>query len=182
MKENLGHLMLDIESLGNKSNSVVLSVAAVEFNMETGDTGRVFYEQCSIQSGLDIGLKINSDTILWWLEQGEKAIKEAFQGKQHIANMLKNFTFFLEELGTAELKLWGNSNRFDMGLLENAYNALNKEIPWKYEMERDVRTLVSFYPEIKKNTKFEGVKHNPVDDCYHQIKYCVETWKKIQLI
>ena len=35
-------------------------------------------------------------------------------------------------------------------------------------------------PEIKKNCTFEGDKHDPVDDCRHQIKYLVETLKSIQ--
>ena len=179
MKENLGHLMLDIETMANGSNSALLSLGAVEFDIRTGKIGRIFYEKCTLQSNIDVGLKINGENVKWWMEQSIEARNEVMSGEQHLSNMLRNFTFFLEDIGTAELQLWGNSNRFDLGILEDAYNAVNKKIPWKYTLERDVRTLVSFYPDYKYNEIFTGVPHKSVDDCLHQIKYCVKIWNKL---
>lgn len=73
-------------------------------------------------------------------------------------------------------KYGGNSARFDLGLLENAYDKAMLSIPWKFYQERCVRTLVSFNPEIKNNLEFTGTAHNALADCYHQIKYCNLTW------
>lgn len=177
--ENLGNLMIDIESFGNKSKGALVSIGAVEFDMKTGEIGKVFYEKCSLQSSIDAGLNVNGDTINWWMNQSDEARKEVTSGNQSLSKLLWKFTEFVQSLKPSDLEVWGNSNRFDMGLLEDAYESINKKIPWKYVNERDVRTLVSFNPEIKKNTKFEGTKHNPVDDCYFQIKYCVEIYKSI---
>lgn len=181
MEENkFAHVMLDLETLGNVSNSVIASIAAVAFNIETGETGPQFYQRASIQSCLDIGLTVNGSTIQFWMEQENDARAELFKDTQNISAVLFNFRKFLEQLGT--VYMWGNSARFDLGILENAYLKLgNKQIPWNYSLERDVRTLVWFAPEIKKNEPFIGVKHNPIDDCLHQIKYCSKTWQKIVL-
>lgn len=174
-------LMIDIESMGNKSGSAILSIAAVNFDIKTGQIGKIFYEKCKLQSCLESGLKVDGDTIKWWMEQSDEARKEVMDGKQSLSNLLRNFTIFVESLNPSDLKIWGNSNRFDLGLIEDAYISLNKKIPWKYSLERDVRTLVSFASEIKLEEEFMGVKHNPVDDCLHQIKYCVKIYNKIKI-
>ena len=33
--KSLGHLMLDLETMGNKSNAALLSIGAVEFDIKT---------------------------------------------------------------------------------------------------------------------------------------------------
>ena len=60
--------------------------------------------------------------------------------------VLTDFTGFC----SYDYEIWGNSPRFDLGILQDAYRALNMKIPWDFRKERDVRTLVSFIPEIKK--------------------------------
>lgn len=190
-KENLGHLMVDIETLGNSSNSVICSIAAIEFDLATGETGRSFNKNISIQSCLDFGLKVDGSTIKWWFEQDKLAQIKLFKDAESLNFVLRRFFKFILELccpGTdhsshgyklfkSDLQIWGNSNRFDLGILENAYKAVGIDVPWMHWNERDVRTLVSFAPEIKKNMSFEGIKHDPIADCIHQIKYCSATYK-----
>jgi hypothetical protein len=88
---------------------------------------------------------------------------------------------FVNQVGTGS-KVWGNSARFDLGILEVAYTACKMVIPWQFWNERDVRTLVAFAPEIKANEPFLGDKHDPLHDCLHQIKYCHKTYKTLTLI
>jgi hypothetical protein len=179
MKDNLGNIMVDIEALGRKTDSVIISICAIEFDLNTGETNRIFYEKCNIQSCLDAGLKVDGDTISWWMKQDDKSRLEVVSGTQSLSNMLFKFTNFIQELKSSNLCIWGNSNRFDMGLLESSYTKLKKNIPWKFSLERDVRTLVSFSPNIKKEMEFIGTKHYPVDDCLHQIKYCTKIWNTL---
>lgn len=174
---NLEHLMLDIETLGNKGKSVILSIGAVEFDLETGITGKEFHKHISIESCLEDGLQIDADTLMWWFGQDKKAKDKIVNSeKAHLTTVLYAFEDFVINKG---YQVWGNSARFDCGELQNAYNVVNGEIPWDFRKERDVRTLVSFAPEVKKNFKFEGVPHDALDDCKHQIGYCVEIWNKI---
>lgn len=177
-KDNMNQIMIDIETMGNGSNSALVSLAAVKFDMVTGEKGDVFYKKIDLKSCLDIGLKVNADTIMWWLKQSEDARKELYQGEKfNIADVLKEFSSFC----SYEYEIWGNSPRFDLGIMQDAYRALNMKIPWDFRKERDVRTLVSFIPEIKNNWIHKGVGHNPVDDCYNQIDYCSKIWNKITI-
>ncbi len=176
-EKKLGHLMLDLETLGNKSNSAILSIGAVEFDIETGETGREFYERIDLQSCLDKGLIVNSSTIYWWLEQNEKARKEVSKGGNNLEIVLRNLHLFMNTLGN--FQIWGNGVRFDVGILEDAYFACKFDIPWSFRNERDVRTLVSFAPKIKEHYPFSGIEHNPISDCKYQISYCSAIWNKL---
>ena len=46
----------------------------------------------------------------------------------------------------------------------------------------DVRTVVALNPSIKKKSKFDGVAHDALYDCLHQIKYLTDTLKTIKII
>lgn len=178
----LGHLMLDLETMGNASNSSIVSIGAVEFDLQTGLLGREFYEVVNLQSCLDKGLIINASTLYWWLMQGEAARKQICKPSDSLQCVLEKLKSFMGCLG--DFQIWGNSARFDIGILESAYRALGYEsitLPWNFRNERDVRTLVSFAPQIKEQHPFTGVLHNPIDDCKHQISYCTAIWKKLNI-
>ena len=55
----LGHVMLDLETMGRDSNAVICSIGVVEFDINTGETGREFFAKVDIQSCLDRGLTVN---------------------------------------------------------------------------------------------------------------------------
>lgn len=170
------HIMIDIETMGNGSNTAIVSIGAVKFDLNTGETGDTFYKIVDLQSCLDIGLNVKGSTIMWWLSQSEESRKELYENKgKSIDVVLEDFSKFC----TTEYEVWGNSPRFDLGILHDAYRKLNLDISWNFRKERDVRTLVSFAPDIKENYKFEGVLHNALNDCYNQIGYCVEIWNKL---
>lgn len=189
MANNLKHLMIDIETMGTTSNSVICSIAAVQFDLKTGMVGHSFFDTISIQSCLDVGLKIDADTLKWWLGQSDKAREMLFVSNKPLPVVLIDFnTFLAETYGIKEggnlpdidsLQIWGNGSRFDLGILGNAFRSCGMPIPWLPWNERDVRTLVSLAPQIKKQTEFEGVKHNPLHDCLHQIDYCSKTYQYI---
>ena len=178
-KQKFTDLMVDIETLGTKSYALILSVAIVEFNMITGEIGDNIYLKISINDSLLNDFKIEGDTLIWWMNQ-DKDAKIVFDNKNSFkcVDALTHITKFI--LNKEYLKIWGNSARFDLGLLQNYYNKFNMNIPWKYGNERDVRTLVDFYPDIKKELVFDGIKHDALADCLHQIKYCSLIYNKIK--
>ena len=165
--------MLDLETMGTKSNSAIISIGAVEFDILIGKTGREFYRNVSLQSCISLGLIVDADTIMWWMEQSQAARKSLTEGEVISINQaLVDFREFCNK----EYQIWGNSARFDLGLMQDAYNKANIDIPWDFRKEKCVRTLVSFNPEVKKNLDFKGTAHNALAECYHQIKYCNLTW------
>ena len=159
-------VMLDLETLGNKSNSALLSIGAVEFNIETGETGREFYKVIDLQSCLDKGLIVNGSTFYWWMKKSDEARNAICEENVDLASALMAFNAWMHDC-VQETNIWGNGARFDIGILEDAYVACGyQKMPWGFRFERDVRTLVSFAP-------------HPIDDCKHQISYCHSIKKKL---
>src|SRR5688572_29191140 len=128
----MNDIMIDIETLSNRSYAVICSIGAVEFDLATGETGREFYQRVDIQSCLNAGLRVNGSTIQWWLQQSEEARNElAMPGATFLTTALQAFANpGLFNWNNA--KVWGNGARFDLGLLSDAYNACKLEIPWKH--------------------------------------------------
>jgi hypothetical protein len=172
--EKFKHLMLDIETMGNESFSSIVSIGALEFDIETGETGKEFYVNVDLQSCMDLGLIVNASTIMWWLNQNEQARNDLTDRPVlPIQKALIEFAKFCNK----DCQVWGNSARFDCGILQNAYNKAGIVVPWKHWNERCVRTLVSFNPEIKSNYPSAGTTHNAISDCYFQVGYCSAIWK-----
>lgn len=171
------NIMIDLETMGHNSNSAIVSIAAIPFDINTGEIAPAFVMNIDLDSCLKAGLHVTAGTVWWWLAQSDKARQGIAENPSSLQSVLGLFKIFLEEHENASL--WGNSARFDLGLLENAYNILGYETPWKFWNERCLRTLSSLSPEIKKSITFEGTEHNPVDDCLHQIKYCVAIMNKL---
>lgn len=172
------HLMVDIETMGNQSFSAIVSIGALEFDLSTGETGKEFYCKIDLQSCIDNGLIMNASTVLWWLRQN-KAARLELTGSEGLTleQGLKQFSDFI---GDKDPFIWGNSARFDLGILQNAYNVLNKAIPWDFRKERCLRTLVSFNEEIKQNWDYKGTAHNALSDCYNQVGYASKIYKKLK--
>ena len=167
------HIMLDIETMGNQSYSSIVSIGAVKFDIESGKIGETFCVNVDLQSCIDLGLIINADTVIWWMKQSQDALKKLKENPVPIMDALALFSDFCSN----DYQIWGNSASFDCGILKNAYDKAMLPAPWSFWNERDVRTLVSFNPEIKGNYKNKGVAHNAIDDCLFQIGYCCEIWK-----
>lgn len=179
--KKLGHVMLDLETMANKSNAAIVSIGAVEFDLNTGETGREFYMRIDLQSALDRGLIINGSTVYWWLQQNEDARREVCRKGEDLSLVLEKFAAFMVEIDP-DVQIWGNGARFDIGILEDAYVACGfQKMPWDFRKERDVRTLVSFKPSIKEHYPFpfNDIAHHPIADCKYQIGYCTAIWQKL---
>jgi hypothetical protein len=170
------NLMIGLETLGTGVDSVILSIAAVEFCLQTGKTGRCFYREIDLESSMGWGFKIDADTLKWWINQGDEA-KKIFgdTGKVEVYTALAAFRDF----SVNHEFFWGNSARFDLGILNWAVERMSIDVWWDFRNERDLRTLVGLMPHIKEAHIFDGVKHNALVDCLNQVKYCSETWKAI---
>lgn len=172
------HLMIDLETLGNKPGALVVSLSAVQFDIKTGDIGERIEQFLPLEDSVTYGLDLDLSTVIWWLGQDKEAQKRLLDGIESakcevLYDVLLTFNnWVMSTFGNYEYEIWGNSARFDLGILSKVYEEVGLDVPWNHRNERDVRTLVSFAPQIKDSMAFEGVKHNGLDDCFHQIKYC----------
>lgn len=172
----MNHIMIDLETMGNTSFSAITAIAAVRFDVLTGMTGESFFAHVDLKSCLEAGLHVDASTVTWWMEQ-EDDVRKAFTGRSGIPleMALRKFSDFCRGDGY----VWGNSARFDLGLLQNAHNLLKIPIPWDFRKELDCRTMNWLIPEIRINTPRKGSAHNPIDDCLFQISYVCDIYTSL---
>ena len=194
--ERFGDIMVDLETLGTRQDTIVLEISAVEFNRHTGEIGEVFDAKLDIDDQLSYRRSLSRETLQWWFKQDEAAIKNVFDDvggiKFETSTALFEFSNFVERCDNKcnsdsdrrVVKLWGNGSIFDLGILQNMYETCIRKVklPWKFWAVNDVRTIVDLNPDVKKNCEFDGTPHCAVDDCKHEIKYLVETLKTIKVV
>jgi len=123
-KNHLGHIMIDIETAPDESTSI-LSIAAVEFCLKTGRTGRIFYE------------RVNSQTSFYKVLYNFRVFLGAFN---HGA--LHNLP-----------EICANRISYYSLLLQNAYQSIYIPFPWVLLQECDIQTLNSAIKETPLNKK-----------------------------
>lgn len=171
-------IMVDIETLGRKPNSVITSIGAVVFNIETGEILSKFHQNICPISCEKYGLTVDLSTIMWWMGQVNKPWTEDPKDINVVLSDLSDFVSEAVELNN--FRVWANSPAFDLVLLKTAYEkVLNmKKSPWNFRNEMCVRTLNNMFPEVRASITVE-TSHDALDDCIQQIKWVVEIWKKI---
>lgn len=178
-----GHIMFDLETLDSKNTSCILSIGAVEFNLNTGEIGDTLYITVDLQSCINEGLTIGADTIMWWFKQSNEARERIYNSVGvELEDALEQVFKFVKDCGGDKVHVWGNGATFDISILENAFYKFFTELPWKFYNVRDLRTIVDINPKIKKECVFDGVKHDAIADCKYQIKYLCDTYKTIKVV
>lgn len=171
-------VMVDLETMGKKVNSKLLSIGACEFDITTGDIGRKFHMQINLDKCFG---EYDASTIIWWMKQSDEARSKFYDnGKgKDIKQVLSEFSAWYPTKAT----IWGNGATFDIGKLQYQYDRISVEAPWEYYNENDVRTIVrlgkvkGFDP--KRDMPFVGVKHDALCDAIHQAKYVSAIYKRI---
>jgi len=184
-KNYMNDIMLDIETLDTEGYPVILSIAAVEFDITTGGTGDEFYKVINLRSSLDHGFNLSADTLLWWMEKDE-LLRKKFCKDSKVLFSIKDALVGLDDWFSdwsyrKQSQVWGRGPSFDQAILRNAYRKLGfSGVPWNVKNERCVRTMEMLYPEIKANHVRTGMDHDPSSDCKNQIAYVCEIYKRIK--
>lgn len=174
--------MIDLETLGTKNDSVFTNIGVQQFDVETGIMGDTILLYVDWQSALDTGRKMDASTIKWWLKQGEEARSDmlAYEGirLEHALTQLNDFLLIRSSYPI----VWGNGATFDIGMLEDAYNALGMNIPWKHYNVNDCRTVERMAREVgvtRDQFVREGTHHNALADATYQAAYISAMWRAI---
>jgi hypothetical protein len=168
--------MLDFETLGQSADTAVLSLGAVIFTRDAFIETR--YWSFSLHGQIASGKRtVNADTLLWWLGQGDGA-KRVFQESNDVGTLLKDFAppfvAFVKKAGS-DVRVWSNGATFDIPIIEHILSQQGQPVPWKFWNQRCYRTMKACFGIDK---KFEGVKHNALDDSKHQANCLMEYWAK----
>lgn len=170
-------VMLDLETLGNVSNSVIVSIGVVKFN--ENELGEGFHCNVDIDSCLAYGLKVSGPTIRWWMDQSEEARAVFQQNGLPLPEALERFSYFF---GDAK-ELWANGVSFDESILGNAYKACGMIPPWKFWGVMDYRTVKNMVPRsvFEACLRKPQVAHNALSDAEAQAQTLINLMKHIKV-
>lgn len=173
------HVMIDLETLGLHADCVILSIGAIEFDLDSGDIGNSLGRNVEIEDQLKRGRRITGDTLKFWLAQERDALDSCLRAAVPLESALYDFGEFLYD---NEIKfIWANGVAFDIGILQNAFNSIPLPLPWAYYNVRDFKTLRELL-EPPSTIIERRSEHNALADCKFQIQYLCAIWKQFQKI
>lgn len=143
MVEKMGseerHIMLDLETLGKGGNAVISQIGGCIFQpcAKEWNVGSFQY-YIDPQSCIDVGMKMDWDTIQWWLKQSEEA-RAGFQGTT--MSIVEALGILKQASWSTMRGVWSHGACFDIPILENAFKLCGQKTPWNFKTVRDTRTL-----------------------------------------
>lgn len=167
-------LMIDLETLGTKPNSAILSIGAVAF--DNNGIHDEFYVNVNIVSSTLHKFDMDPDTLYWWLEQDSKAGQVLSKDKKtaEVALSMLN-DFIVNDVGFPS-EVWANSPSFDLVMLKNYQSKLGFTELWPFWVERDFRTFLSL-------TGAERIKpivsHDALEDARAQAQTIINYYSKV---
>lgn len=169
-------VMVDIETLSTDPRAVVLSVAVVTFDQEFG-AGFEILHYPHVQTQIDLGRKVDADTVSWWMRQSDAARTSAFEGQS--IQSLEDVTSVV----AGATRIWANAPSFDLVILESMIRDLGRPVPWSFRASRCVRTIRDL-ADIERDWKPDTGRftaHDPVSDCRWQIALVREARSRLFL-
>lgn len=185
------HVMIDTETLGRTPGSVVRSVAAVEFNPQTGETGRQKVWKIDLTDSIRYGFKVEASTLKWWMMQSDEARREFVEGAETpLEDFLEDFMQFIAATDEGnDFTLWCLQLDFDVAMLRSMYSWYNLNVyrcdeevlPWDFRKVRDVRPYMDALDSAGLLPPKVADRHTPLADCLAQIN-CVHLVEKNNLV
>ncbi|URQ88230.1 3'-5' exoribonuclease [Pseudoalteromonas sp. SCSIO 43088] len=166
--------MLDLETMGLEPKAAILSIGIVPMNLAARKIGEGFYTRVNLESCQKLGMNIDANTVLWWLQESQEARDEfkANYAHTHITTALAAVSRFIsKQAGDTmmdQIRVWGNGSMMDNALLRAAYDMADKPIPWLYSGDMCFRTLRALAPNVER-VKPE-IAHHALSDAEAQAK------------
>lgn len=181
----MNHLMIDLETMGNKPIAPIIALGAVLFEPSTGELGSEYYAVVDLESSLVRDAVADPSTILWWMKQSAEARAEiAGERRVHITDALGELIKLIEDNCAAKnLQVWGNGATFDNVIMRASFERHGLSCPWQFRNDRDVRTIVELGRAVgfdpRYEIPFDGDLHNALADARHQAKYVSAIWQRL---
>lgn len=180
-------IMVDIETLGHTTESTIIQIAAIAFNVETGEQYDTFNQIADIE--LNKVNTITGSTLKWWMKTNKELLNQLLSSGEHSSErVLSNFRQWIitqatmQSLSKENVYLWGNGILFDNKMMLNHLEAFGHSYPIFYKNDRDVRTIVELAAhklnisekELKNRYNDDSlVAHDAIDDVKYQISLVV---------
>jgi exodeoxyribonuclease VIII len=178
------HLMIDLETLATTNDANVLTMGAIKFDphedyskwqwLEFPET-QTFYRRVEPESGSQLGLTIDEDTLSWWSQQSDEVKEEAFSEEERypIDQVMKDFYKFALPCKY----VWAQGVAFDTVICENIFKKLNRGAPWMFYNLRDTRTIF----DLADAEMPKSLHHHALFDCWRQIIGVQNVYRKLNI-
>lgn len=183
-------VMIDVETLGQRSNAVAWQVAMIPWLLADpdADAGQPLHSYLGIepQQQLIPARKIDASTLLYWMEQSDEAratmkLSDSTDFVELEAYMRHFISRFERITDGHEYEVWTRGN-FDLPIIESLLEQLGMKAPWHFRSTRDLRTLMEVagvdWKTIPEPHGF--IKHNALWDCKFQITCYNEAMRVIR--
>ena len=187
--------ILDIETLGTHSDSVVLSVGLVAVDSAEEYTFKQLIEdglylKLSASSQIKDGRKIYKDTLEWWGTQGDGARKVLDPSPDDIpyTELAPSIAAYFKSKGvdSNSVKMYARGSHFDFGILHDLLRRTggltDKDLPWNYWNIHDSKTVQDTLIDAKIDVQPpEFIHHNALHDAareYMNIQTAIEMFQE----
>ena len=170
-------IMLDIETLGTKPETVILTIGAVKFDPFSNKIGDGLYIKPDVDEQIARGRDVDESTLAWWGTQAEDVREEALglADRISIEEMYRQLNRFL----VGAENIWAQGPVFDMVILAHIYRQYGWPTPWQYWQVRDSRTLFGTHGDPR--VKGKAGLHNSLEDCVSQAQAVQTVYKNLGL-
>ena len=184
-----GDVMLDIETLGTGIHSLVVSIGAVRFRLDSTDDldtirddARSFYAVLDTEDQRYRGRVDDPDTLAWWTKQSDEARQVLTDPSEDTAGALERFSEFCRGVK----RIWGNGNTFDNAIIRDLYRTYEQDYPVDFWADLDMRTLKYLWNKLtnwrsKNEPKIRiGEHHNALDDARSQVLQIQQMYRELK--
>jgi hypothetical protein len=180
--------IFDVETLGKESNSVILSMAAIYFDPDKGQSYKELYNDAFfvkfdvVDQMKRLDRKVGKTTMQWWAKQCDNVKIKSFKPNPAIDVKFEDGYEQMRQWAASKnddkCYVWARGN-LDQLVLDSFEEQLEIKPIWPFSRWRDVRTAVDFLYGVTNgyvtvdvppwveafDPALHVTKHNPIDDC-----------------
>lgn len=174
----MNSIMLDLETLGVRPGSAILSVGAVAFDLGSAEPCPTFYRNVQRMSCWSAGLTVDQSTIDWWRTQTEAARAALETDAKPLREVAEDFHAWFRALHVRYI--WSQGGNFDEPLWSAVARGVGLTVPWKFYDCRCTRTIYHVAGLDPRTIKREGDAHNALHDAVYQVACVQRAYAMIQ--
>lgn len=164
-------ICVDIETLGTSPDTVILSIGACVWNLDSNTVSDCYYSEIK---STQFKRTTDADTLEWWKIQRELGTHFP-DGKESLRTVLGDFcAWTAKHVGP----IYSNGTDFDITILTHALKQEDYLIPWAYYAVRDYRTLRQLFPHVKA-PQANSKKHHAMYDAIYETQHLLEILRHI---